>query len=77
MKYNCVFKLPSGNELLMNNMENPQLRIKLTKLLYENYYWTKKITTTMFHNLKKKLHNPASTRGVHPLLLNVIQLEQQ
>ena len=77
MKYNCVFKLPNGKELVMKNMTNPKLRIELSKLLYENYYWTKKITTTMFYNLKKKLHNPASARGVHPLLLNVIQLEQQ
>ena len=77
MKYNCIFKLPNGEELIMKNMGKPKLRIKLSKLMHDNYYWRKKITTTMFHNLKKKLYDPTSTRGVHPILLSVIQLEQQ
>ena len=77
MNYTCTFKLPTGDKLLIENIKGPKLRQKLSQLLKENYYWTKQMSSTMFHNLKKKLQDPTSKRGIHPLLLSVIQYQRQ
>ena len=77
MLYNCRFKLPQDNSTIeMKKIPGPELRKKLTKLLNENYYWTKKMSTSVFHILYKRLTDQNSKRKIHALLLNIIYLER-